>query len=110
MSAEIARRSADDVTQETGLKRYVAGAIGPTNRTLSISPSVERPDFRNISQCLVVIDSYQTSSFFSTPAKVIRDNHQKLTSSKLCFYFTIVFFNFFFKIIMHQSIKLTDAI
>jgi len=26
----------------------VAGAMGPTNRTLSISPSVERPDFRNI--------------------------------------------------------------
>jgi methionine synthase I (cobalamin-dependent) len=29
-----------------GKKRYVAGAMGPTNRTLSISPSVERPDFR----------------------------------------------------------------
>ena len=26
----------------------LAGSIGPTNRTLSISPSVERPDFRNI--------------------------------------------------------------
>uniref|UniRef100_A0A8C0VKG1 Methionine synthase n=1 Tax=Cyanistes caeruleus TaxID=156563 RepID=A0A8C0VKG1_CYACU len=28
--------------------RYVAGAMGPTNRTLSVSPSVERPDYRNI--------------------------------------------------------------
>ena len=28
----------------------MAGAMGPTNRTLSISPSVERPDFRNISE------------------------------------------------------------
>lgn len=32
-----------------GIKRYVIGAIGPTNRTLSVSPSVERPDYRNIS-------------------------------------------------------------
>ncbi|XP_077481177.1 methionine synthase isoform X2 [Stigmatopora argus] len=47
-SAKVARRAADDVTNETGCKRYVAGAIGPTNKTLSVSPSVERPDFRNI--------------------------------------------------------------
>lgn len=47
-SARLARRAADEVTQVTGKQRYVAGAMGPTNRTLSISPSVERPDFRNI--------------------------------------------------------------
>ncbi|XP_077595443.1 methionine synthase isoform X1 [Stigmatopora nigra] len=47
-SAKVARRAVDDVTNETGCKRYVAGAIGPTNKTLSVSPSVERPDFRNI--------------------------------------------------------------
>ncbi|XP_076856692.1 methionine synthase [Brachyhypopomus gauderio] len=47
-SAELARKAADDVTAQTGVKRYVAGAVGPTNRTLSVSPSVERPDFRNI--------------------------------------------------------------
>ena len=34
----------------SGCKRYVAGAVGPTNKTLSVSPSVERPDFRNISK------------------------------------------------------------
>lgn len=33
-----------------GVKRYVAGAMGPTNRTLSISPSVENPGYRNISK------------------------------------------------------------
>ncbi|CAJ1080476.1 methionine synthase isoform X1 [Xyrichtys novacula] len=48
-SAELARRAADDVTKQTGCKRYVAGAVGPTNKTLSVSPSVERPDYRNIS-------------------------------------------------------------
>uniref|UniRef100_A0A8C2DN58 Methionine synthase n=1 Tax=Cyprinus carpio TaxID=7962 RepID=A0A8C2DN58_CYPCA len=47
-SAELARRAADDVSTQTGCKRFVAGALGPTNKTLSVSPSVERPDYRNI--------------------------------------------------------------
>ncbi|KAK7103336.1 methionine synthase-like [Littorina saxatilis] len=47
-SAKLAKKAADDVTAATGVKRYVAGAMGPTNRTLSISPSVEKPEFRNI--------------------------------------------------------------
>lgn len=47
-SARLARRAADEVTVATGKQRYVAGSMGPTNRTLSISPSVERPDYRNI--------------------------------------------------------------
>ena len=32
----------------SGCRRFVIGSLGPTNRTLSLSPSVERPDFRNI--------------------------------------------------------------
>ncbi|XP_021164330.1 methionine synthase isoform X3 [Fundulus heteroclitus] len=48
VSAELARKAADDVTKQSGCKRYVAGALGPTNKTLSVSPSVEKPDFRNI--------------------------------------------------------------
>ncbi|OWA53324.1 Methionine synthase [Hypsibius exemplaris] len=47
-SARLARRACDDVARETGIPRFVAGAVGPTNRTLSISPSVERPEFRNV--------------------------------------------------------------
>lgn len=50
--AKLAKRAAEDVQKSTGERKYVAGAIGPTNRTLSISPSVERPDFRNISKSL----------------------------------------------------------
>ncbi|XP_048457309.1 methionine synthase-like [Rhincodon typus] len=48
VSAELARKAADEVGMQTGTRRFVAGAIGPTNKTLSISPSVERPDYRNI--------------------------------------------------------------
>lgn len=47
-SASLARQACDEATAATGRRRYVAGALGPTNRTCSISPSVERPDFRNV--------------------------------------------------------------
>ena len=49
-AAQIARREADAMTARTPDKpRFVAGAIGPTNRTASISPDVNDPGFRNIS-------------------------------------------------------------
>ncbi|POM73456.1 Putative methyltetrahydrofolate-homocysteine S-methyltransferase [Phytophthora palmivora] len=48
-SAKIAREAADEVTMLDPLRpRFVAGSIGPTNRTLSISPNVEDPGFRNV--------------------------------------------------------------
>ncbi|XP_055089417.1 methionine synthase isoform X3 [Symphalangus syndactylus] len=47
-SAGVARKAAEEITLQTGIKRFVAGALGPTNKTLSVSPSVERPDYRNI--------------------------------------------------------------
>uniref|UniRef100_S4R9B9 methionine synthase n=1 Tax=Petromyzon marinus TaxID=7757 RepID=S4R9B9_PETMA len=47
-SAELAKRAAKDVGAETGVRRFVAGAMGPTNKTLSVSPSVEKPEFRNL--------------------------------------------------------------
>lgn len=34
--------------QHPGSRKFVAGAIGPTNKTLSVSPSVENPAFRGI--------------------------------------------------------------
>ena len=48
--AELARKTADKFTKENPDKpRFVAGAIGPTNKTLSISPDVENPGYRAIS-------------------------------------------------------------
>jgi 5-methyltetrahydrofolate--homocysteine methyltransferase len=47
-SARLARECADACAAETGQTRYVAGALGPTNRTASISPDVNDPGFRNI--------------------------------------------------------------
>ena len=47
-AAALARRAADDVAEETGQPRWVAGSIGPTNRTASISPDVNDPGGRNV--------------------------------------------------------------
>jgi 5-methyltetrahydrofolate--homocysteine methyltransferase len=48
-AAKIARDAADAWTKKTPDKpRFVAGAIGPTNRTASISPDVNNPGFRNV--------------------------------------------------------------
>src|SRR5665213_1350682 len=48
--ARLARKAADIVTAETPDRpRFVAGAIGPTNRSASISPDVNNPGFRNVS-------------------------------------------------------------
>ncbi|MGY1722307.1 methionine synthase [Blastococcus sp. SYSU DS0533] len=49
VSARLARREADAMTARTPEKpRYVAGAIGPTSRTASISPDVNDPGARNV--------------------------------------------------------------
>jgi len=47
-AARLARAAADTVEAETGSARWVVGVIGPTNRTASLSPDVEKPGFRNV--------------------------------------------------------------
>jgi 5-methyltetrahydrofolate--homocysteine methyltransferase len=48
-AAKLAREAADKYTALTPEKpRFVAGAIGPTNRTASLSPDVNNPGFRNV--------------------------------------------------------------
>ena len=48
-SAKIAKRVADEFTKSEPHKpRFVAGSIGPTNKTASLSPDVNRPEYRAI--------------------------------------------------------------
>jgi 5-methyltetrahydrofolate--homocysteine methyltransferase len=47
-AARLARAVADEVSVATGALRFVAGAIGPTNRTASLSPNVNDPGYRAI--------------------------------------------------------------
>ncbi len=46
--ARLARAAADEAEALSGAPKAVLGAIGPTNKTLSLSPSVEDPGFRDI--------------------------------------------------------------
>jgi 5-methyltetrahydrofolate--homocysteine methyltransferase len=48
-AAQIARKVADEFTKSNPAKpRFVAGSMGPTNRTASLSPDVNRPGFRAV--------------------------------------------------------------
>ncbi|WP_442490060.1 methionine synthase [Halomonas litopenaei] len=47
-AARLARQVCDEVGQETGVPRYVAGVLGPTSRTASLSPDVNDPAKRNV--------------------------------------------------------------
>ena len=47
-SAEIARAACDKAEAKDGRPRFVAGSVGPTNKTLSLSPDVNDPGFREI--------------------------------------------------------------
>jgi 5-methyltetrahydrofolate--homocysteine methyltransferase len=47
-AARVIRAAVDAATKADGLTRWVAGAIGPTNKTLSLSPDVNDPGFREV--------------------------------------------------------------
>ncbi|MFT6604025.1 MAG: 5-methyltetrahydrofolate--homocysteine methyltransferase, partial [Bacteriovoracaceae bacterium] len=48
-SARVAKRAAERASKEEGRYCFVAGALGPTNRTASMSPDVNNPAFRAVS-------------------------------------------------------------
>ena len=54
-------RAAADAKSKPEKPRFVAGVLGPTNRTASISPDVNRPGFRNTS-FMELADSYTTAA------------------------------------------------
>lgn len=61
-AARLARVAADKVTAKDKAEgvdkwRLVAGAVGPTNRTASVSPKVEDPAFRNVTY-MELVDAY----------------------------------------------------
>ena len=57
-AAELARQIADEYTAKNPEKpRFVAGAVGPTSRTASISPDVNNPGYRNV-DFQTLVDNY----------------------------------------------------
>ena len=47
-SARLGREAADRYQERDGRRRFIAGAVGPTNKTLSLSPDVNNPGYREI--------------------------------------------------------------
>ena len=47
-AARVIREAVDAASARDGLTRFVAGAMGPTNKTLSLSPKVEDPGYREV--------------------------------------------------------------
>jgi 5-methyltetrahydrofolate--homocysteine methyltransferase len=47
-AAQIIRQVIDEASAKDGKRRWVAGAIGPTNKTLSLSPDVNDPGYREV--------------------------------------------------------------
>jgi 5-methyltetrahydrofolate--homocysteine methyltransferase len=72
-AAKLAREAADAWTKKTpGKPRFVAGAMGPTNRTASISPDVNNPGFRNVSfDALVAAYTTQTRGLIDGGADTV---------------------------------------
>jgi len=58
VAARLAREAADEAHGRDGRRRFVAGAVGPTNMTLSLSPKVEDPGYRAITFAQLA-DAYQ---------------------------------------------------
>ena len=59
MAARLARKAADAYTEKNPSKpRFVAGSIGPTNKTLSLSPDVNNPGYRAVS-FEEIVDNYR---------------------------------------------------
>ncbi|GJM03517.1 MAG: hypothetical protein DHS20C08_20180 [Rhodomicrobium sp.] len=72
-AAKVAKRAALEWTEKTPEKpRFVAGAVGPTNRTASISPDVNNPGYRNVTfDELVEAYSAQTKGLIEGGVDVI---------------------------------------
>ena len=60
-AARLARECADEHAKRSGSPRYVAGVLGPTNRTASISPDVNDPGYRNI-RFAALVDTYEDAA------------------------------------------------
>ncbi len=58
VAARLAREAAEEAEGIDGRRRFVAGAVGPTNMTLSLSPKVEDPGYRAITFGALA-DAYQ---------------------------------------------------
>ncbi|MGF1550408.1 MAG: homocysteine S-methyltransferase family protein [Sphingomonadaceae bacterium] len=71
-AARIVREVAREAEAKDGAKRWVAGAIGPTNKTLSLSPDVNDPGYREIDlDALVAVYGEQIAALAKGGADIV---------------------------------------
>jgi len=108
-----ARRAAVTAEAATpGRKCFVAGAIGPLNRTLSMSPEVNRPDYRAVSWAEVVIAyTQQVRALISAgvDALLVETIFDTLNSKAALFAISTVFEETGIKLPVMISVTITDA-
>ncbi|OEF28486.1 methionine synthase [Vibrio rumoiensis] len=112
-AAKLAREAADEWTAKTPDKpRFVAGVLGPTNRTCSISPDVNDPGFRNVSfDELVTAYSESTKALIDGGADIIMiETIFDTLNAKACAFAVLsVFDELGFKLPVMISGTITDA-
>ncbi len=108
-----ARRAADKAEAATpGRRCFVAGAIGPLNRTLSLSPDVNRPDFRAVTWDQVVAAySEQIRALLEggVDALLIETIFDTLNAKAALFAAESIFDEVGFRIPVMISVTITDA-
>jgi 5-methyltetrahydrofolate--homocysteine methyltransferase len=112
-AAAIARRAANKAEAATpGRRCFVAGALGPLNRTLSMSPDVNRPDYRAVTWDQVV-DAYteQAQALLDggVDAFLVETIFDTLNSKAAIFAIERVFENSGRRVPVMISVTITDA-
>jgi 5-methyltetrahydrofolate--homocysteine methyltransferase len=112
-AVRVARAAAKKAeAAEPGRRRFVAGAIGPLNRTLSMSPDVNRPDYRAVTWDQVV-EAYREQATIlvqeGVDAILIETIFDTLNSKAALFAVETVFDDLGVRLPVMISVTITDA-
>lgn len=112
-AAAVARRAAEKAERVTpGRRCFVAGAIGPLNRTLSMSPDVNRPDYRAVTWDQVVAaytEQIQALLDGGVDALLVETIFDTLNSKAALFAIESVFDERGYRVPVMISVTITDA-
>jgi len=108
-----ARRAADKAMKaDPGRPRFVAGAMGPLNRTLSMSPDVNRPDFRAVTWDQVVsayLEQARALAAAGVDALLIETIFDTLNAKAALFATELLFDETGVRLPVMVSVTITDA-
>lgn len=111
-AAQIARRAADSATAKLGRRCFVAGALGPTNRTASMSPDVNRPDFRAVTFDTLVaayLEQARALAAGGVDALLVETIFDTLNSKAALFALELLFDETGVRLPVMISVTITDA-